>query len=91
MKFEYNNFQEVKEVKMDEQGYFHTFPAVQGSQAGRHFFIAMCPLRIIPKLFVFDEEEVPPELRAQRTLNRARVPEIAQYLVDNPASYVMSA
>ncbi len=76
---------------MDEQGYFHTFPAVQGSQAGRHFFIAMCPLRIIPKLFVFDEEEVPPELRAQRTLNRARVPEIAQYLVDNPASYVMSA
>ena len=76
---------------MDDQGYFHTFPAVQGTQAGRHFFIAMCPLRIIPRLFVFDEEEVPPELRAQRTLNRARVPEIAQYLVGNPTSYVMSA
>lgn len=76
---------------MDDQGYFHTFPAVQGTQAGRHFFIAMCPLRIIPRLFVFDEQEVPPELRAQRTLNRARVPEIAQYLVANPTSYVMSA
>lgn len=76
---------------MDDQGYFHTFPAVQGTQAGRHFFIAMCPMRIIPRLFVFDEEEVPPELRAQRTLNRARVPEIAQYLVTNPMSYVMSA
>ena len=76
---------------METQGYFHTFPAVQGMQAGRHFFIAMCPLRIIPRLFVFDEEEVPPELRAQRTLNRARVPEIAQYLVANPSTYVMSA
>lgn len=76
---------------MDDQGYFHTFPAVQGTQAGRHFFIAMCPLKMIPRLFVFDEEEVPPELRAQRTLNRARVPEIAQYLVGNPKSYVLSA
>lgn len=76
---------------MDNQGYFHTFPAVQGTQAGRNFFIAMCPLRMIPRLFMFDEEEVPPELRAQRTLNRARVPEIAQYLVGNPKSYVLSA
>lgn len=77
--------------KMDDQGYFHTFPAVQGMQAGRHFFIAMCPLRMIPRLFMFDEEEVPPELRAQRSLNHARVPAIAQYLVSNPSSYVLSA
>lgn len=76
---------------MDAQGYFHTFPAVQGEQAGRRFYIAMCPLRMIPRLFVFDEEEVPPELRAQRTLNRARVPEIAQYLIGNPKSYILSA
>ncbi len=76
---------------MDEQGYFHTFPVVQGLQAGRNFFIAMCPLRMIPKLFVFDEEEVPPELRAQRTINRARVPEIAGYLVSQQKSYVLSA
>lgn len=85
------NFQRQKEIRMDDQGYFHTFPAVQGTQAGRHFFIAMCPLKMIPRLFVFDEEEVPPELRAQRSLNRARVPEIARYLVENPRSYVLSA
>ena len=46
---------------------------------------------MIPRLFVFDEEEVPPDLRAQRTLNRARVPEIAHYLVANPQAYVLSA
>lgn len=76
---------------MDDQGYFHTFPAVQGTQAGRHFYIAMCPLRMIPRLFIFDEEEVPPELRAQRTLNRARIPEISGYLVENSKGYILSA
>jgi DNA sulfur modification protein DndB len=51
----------------------------------------MCPLRLIPRLFLFDEEELPPEMRAQRTLNKARVPEIARYILDNPTSYVFSA
>jgi DNA sulfur modification protein DndB len=51
----------------------------------------MCPLRLIPRLFVFDEEELPPEMRAQRSLNKARVPEMARYMVDNPHSYVFSA
>jgi hypothetical protein len=64
-------------------GFTHAFPAIRGTQAGRAFYIAMCPLKIIPKIFVFDEAEVPPELRAQRTLNRARIPEIATYLIEN--------
>ena len=51
----------------------------------------MCPLKLIPKIFLFDEDEIPPELRAQRTLNRARVPEITQYLTENPSEYVFSA
>lgn len=71
--------------------FVHSFPAVRGVQAGRSCYIAMCPLRLIPKLFVFNEDEVPPDLRAQRTLNRARVPEIANYLVDNPSNYTLSA
>ena len=72
-------------------GYSHSFPALRGVQAGADFFIAMCPMRLLPKIFVFDDDEVPPALRAQRTLNRRRVPEIAQYLVDNRHSYVVSA
>ncbi len=69
----------------------HTFPAARGHQAGRPCYVAMCPLRLIPKLFVFDGEEVPPELRAQRTLNRSRIPEIVAYLLDNSKSYTLSA
>ncbi|MBR1285374.1 DNA sulfur modification protein DndB [Bradyrhizobium sp. AUGA SZCCT0177] len=71
--------------------YEYTFPAIRGTQAGRDYYVSMCPLRLIPKIFVFNEEELLPELRAQRLLNKARVPEIAQYLTSNRNSYVFSA
>ncbi|MED5603139.1 MAG: DNA sulfur modification protein DndB [Pseudomonadota bacterium] len=71
--------------------FVHTFPAARGTQAGRPCYVAMCPLRLVPKIFVFDEAEVPPELRAQRTLNRTRVPEISSYLIENSESYTLSA
>lgn len=69
----------------------YVFPAIRGVQAGREYYVTMCPLRLIPRLFVFDEEELVPEMRAQRTLNKARVPELARYVLDNPSSYVFSA
>src|SRR5450631_2279313 len=78
-------------ANISDTGYSHSFPAIRGVQAGRVFYVAMCPMKIVPKIFIFNEEEVPPELRAQRTLNRARIPEIASYLVDNPNSYILSA
>lgn len=69
----------------------YVFPAIRGRQAGRDFFVSMCPLRLIPKLFIFDEDELLPELRAQRVLNKGRLPELSRYIVDNPDSYVFSA
>jgi len=69
----------------------YTFPAIRGIQAGREYYISMCPLRLIPKVFLFNEEELVPELRAQRILNKARIPEIARYIADNPKDYVFSA
>jgi DNA sulfur modification protein DndB len=69
----------------------YVFPAIRGVQAGREFYVSMCPLRLLPKLFHFDDEELLPELRAQRTLNKGRVPEIARYIVDNKTSYTFSA
>ena len=79
----------TSEAHMD--GYSQSFPALRGIQAGHEFFVAMCPMRLLPKIFVFDEDEIPPELRAQRTLNRQRVPFIARYLVENRDNYVISA
>src|SRR5262245_50061633 len=69
----------------------YVFPAIRGIQAGREFYASMCPLRLIPRIFLFDEEELKPELRAQRVLNRARVPEIARYMLQNRNGYTFSA
>ncbi|WP_310135885.1 DNA sulfur modification protein DndB [Paraburkholderia terricola] len=73
------------------ESFSYVFPAIRGVQAGREYYVSMCPMRLLPKLFIFDEEELVPELRAQRTLNKARVPEIARYIVDNRDSYTFSA
>jgi DNA sulfur modification protein DndB len=73
------------------EAFNYQFMALRGTQAGREYYLAMCPLKLIPKIFLFDEEEIPPELRAQRVLNRARVPDIARYIIDNPKDYVFSA
>ena len=69
----------------------YIFPAIRGIQAGRAFYVSMCPLRLIPRIFLFDEDELRPELRAQRILNKARVPDIARYIVQHPRDYTFSA
>lgn len=69
----------------------YTFPAIRGIQANREYYVSMCPLRLLPKLFLFNEDEMIPELRAQRQLNRARLPELARYVLENRDDYVFSA
>jgi DNA sulfur modification protein DndB len=69
----------------------YTFPAIRGVQAGREYYVTMCPLRLVVKLLVFEDPGMTAEHRAQRNLNRARVPEIARYITENPESYVFSA
>jgi len=68
-----------------------TFPVIRGLQAHREYYVAMWSLRMLRQISIFDEDELPPELRAQRILNKARIPEIAGYIIDNPDDYVFSA
>lgn len=50
----------------------YRFPVVKGTQAGREYYIAMVPLKMLGRLFPIEEEYVLPEYRAQRKLNEAR-------------------
>lgn len=68
-----------------------SFPVIRGTQAGREYYVAMWKLRMMKQISIFDEQDLPPELRAQRTLNKSRIPEIANYVLDNPKDYVFSA
>lgn len=74
-----------------DSNFSYTFPALKGVQANKEYFVVMCPLRIIPKIFLFDEEEIPPEHRAQRILNKSRIPEMTNYIVENQKDYVFSS
>ena len=69
----------------------YKFPVVRGKQAGREYFIAMVPMKMISKLFPNEEEYVLPEYRAQRKLNESRIPIISKYITENRDSYVFSA
>ena len=69
----------------------YVFPVIRGVQAQREYYISMCPMRLLPKLFLFDGEELVPELRAQRQLNKARLPELSRYITENADNYVFSA
>lgn len=69
----------------------YVFPAIRGVQAKREFYVSQCPLRLIPRLFQFDDPDLPAQVRAQRGLNRNRLPELRDYLIENADSYVFSA
>lgn len=68
-----------------------TFPVIRGLQAHREYYVAMWTLRMLRQISIFDEDELSPELRAQRSLNKSRVPEISEYILSNPENYVFSA
>jgi DNA sulfur modification protein DndB len=74
-----------------DRAFEYVFPAIRGIQAGREFYVSMCPLRLLPKIFLFNEAEMVPELRAQRQLNRGRLPELVRYIASNRDTYVFSA
>ncbi len=71
--------------------YTYKFPVVKGMQAGRKYYIAMVPLKMLGKLFPNDEEYVLPEYRAQRKISEARIPVIKKYILNNRDNYVFSA
>lgn len=76
---------------MSMDGNWFEFVAMQGIQARSAFYVIMVPLKFVPKFFKFDDETLPASLRAQRTLNKARVPQISRYITENPDEYIMSS
>ena len=84
----------MSQAQTDEQSVgsdVYGFDAIRGIQAGHEFYVTMCPLKIIPKIFIFNDYDIPPELRAQRTLRETRIPAIKNYILNNPNDYTFSS
>ena len=69
----------------------HTFEAIRGRQAGSNFYIAMCTLQSVSRLFTFNDGGIPAEQRAQRTLRKSRIPRITDYILQNSEDYTFSS
>ena len=69
-----------------------SFPAMRGKMGGRQYYGTLIALSEVPRFFKFtDWEQSTPELRAQRMLNKARVPDLAKYILDNEEGYLFSS
>jgi DNA sulfur modification protein DndB len=69
---------------------FLDFVAIRGRQGQSDYYVIHCPLWLVPRLFLFDEVEVPVALRLGRTLNSATVAELTRYLSMHRGDYVLS-
>lgn len=68
------------------------FPAIRGNQGKREFFCIMCSFSTIHTHFNFNADpRIKPELKAQRKLREPRVPQIANYIAENPDNYIFSS
>jgi len=74
-----------------QDSFRYSFPVIRGIQSGREYYITMVPLRVVPSLFLFNDQSLPPEMRAQRLLNKSRVPSITKYLLENSENYIFSS
>lgn len=68
-----------------------SFPAIRGIQAEKEYYTVMCPLKRLKRIFTFDENNLLPEDRAQRSLNPNRIPQISNYIQSNRKDYTFSS
>ena len=69
-----------------------SFPAIRGIQAKREFYSIMCTFATIYNHFKFNEDpKIPTRLKTQRKLRENRIPDIANYILNNDDNYVFSS
>jgi DNA sulfur modification protein DndB len=71
--------------------YVHV-PAMRGKMGSRTYYACLMPLSAIPNLFKFtDWADFTPEDREQRVLNLKRVPDLANYMLENEDNYLFAS
>ncbi|HUZ88298.1 MAG TPA: DNA sulfur modification protein DndB [Candidatus Acidoferrales bacterium] len=67
-------------------------PAIRGRMGGRTYFTVSMKLKTVPRFFEFQNyKALEPDERAQRVINKLRIPAIRDYLLENPDGYVFSS
>lgn len=69
----------------------YEFPVVRGIQAGRVFYMATVPMRVVRNMFKLDTGDGSALSRSQREVNLTRAKKFAEYLQQNKESFVVPA
>jgi DNA sulfur modification protein DndB len=69
---------------------YYSLPCIRGRQGNSEYYLIQCSIRLLPRLFLFNEDEVPISLRRGRILDAARVAEIVRHLSPNLQSYTIA-
>ncbi len=72
-------------------GFEYVLPVIRGIQAEQEYYVTMCPLGILPKLFPLPNYTLEPQQRTQRRINKSRINKIANYVLKNPQDYVFGS
>lgn len=68
----------------------YSFIAIKGQQGKHSYYLIQCSLRLIPRLFLFDEPELPALLRRGRSVDAVHAAEIASYIAGEPETFILS-
>ena len=65
--------------------------AIRGTQAGRPYYLATCPLKHLPRLLPLNSLATSPESTFCREPDKGRVAEIGRYVAEHSGNYMLSA
>ncbi len=68
----------------------YTFPAIRGLQGNYTYYLIQCQLRLLPRIFLFDEAEVPATLRRIQTIDQSVVSRWTDYLSSRKDDYTLA-
>lgn len=66
-------------------------PAMQGKQGDRRMYLLLVTNNVLMRNFAAEAEVADSGNRVQRSLDKKHADDIAQYIVDNPADYILGA
>jgi len=69
---------------------YYTFPALRGKQGDQDYYVLLCPLHLVPRIFLFDGVQVPAAWKPRPPLNEERVDELAASIQAHTDEYVLA-
>ena len=69
---------------------YYSLPCIRGRQGDHYYYLIQCPARLLPRIFLFNEVELPIAIRRGRSTEPSHVAEMVMYLSSNLHTYTIT-